>query len=69
MRKLLILTAVVLLSVSLFAMGNMKSTTANNCVDKSKSCYQQTTTSNNCNCCCCKTNCTTTATTESAIKK
>lgn len=71
MRKLLILSSVLILSMSLFAMG-MKNTnsTANNCIDKAKSCVQQTTTNNNCNCCCCGTNCSTaTTTTGSAIKK
>ena len=70
MRKLLVLSSVLILSMSLFAMGNMKNTksTANNCTDKAKSCCQQTTTNNNCNCCCCGVPATTT-TTGSAIKK
>ena len=73
MRKLYVLGAVVLLSASLFAMGNMKdgkSTTANGCGDKAKSCCCKPadSTAKNCNCCCCGTTATTT-TTGSAIKK
>ncbi len=72
MRKLYVLGAVILLSASLFAMGNMKDTksTASGCMDKAKSCCCKPadSTTTNCNCCCCGTTATTT-TTESAIKK
>lgn len=72
MRKLYVLGAVALMSVSLFAMGNMKdsTSTANGCKEKAKSCCCKPadTTTSNCSCCCCGTPATTT-TTGSAIKK
>ena len=72
MRKLYVLGTVLLLSVSLFAMGNMKDSksTANGCGDKAKSCCCKPadSTAKNCNCCRCGAPATTT-TTGSAIKK
>ena len=72
MKKLLVLGTIVLLSTSLFAMGNMKDTksTASGCKEKAKSCCSKPaeSTTTNCSCCCCGTSAAT-STTDSAIKK
>lgn len=69
MKKFYVLGAALLLSASLFAMGDMKKgTDKKSCGEKVKSCCcAPADTNKSCNCCCCGS--TATTTTDSEIKK
>ncbi len=66
MKKFYVLGSALLLSASLFAMGDMnKGKESKSCGTKVKSCCSTTDTTNKCCCCCCGS----ATTTSSAIKK